>query len=204
MILYPAIEGFLLGGGLIIAIGAQNAFILRQGLLQQHVFILCLLAALFDTFLIVLGVAGMGALISSNPGLLFYVTLAGAIFLAVYAIFAARRAFAPEGLESAGQGAGNLTRAISTLVAFTFLNPHVYLDTFVLLGGVSGQYVDVSKLAFTIGASTASFVWFFLLGFGARPLAPVFARPSAWRVLDALIALVMATLCLLLVWRAFA
>ena len=123
MMLYPAIEGFLLGGGLIIAIGAQNAFILRQGLLRQHVFILSLIAALADTLLIVLGVAGMGALVSSNPDMLFYVTVGGAIFLACYAVFALRRALAPQGLETSGKGVNSLGKAISILLAFTFLTP---------------------------------------------------------------------------------
>lgn len=203
MMLYPAIEGFLLGGGLIIAIGAQNAFILRQGLLRQHVFILSLIAALADTLLIVLGVAGMGALVSSNPDMLFYVTVGGAIFLACYAVFALRRALAPQGLETSGKGVNSLGKAISILLAFTFLNPHVYLDTIVLLGGVSGQYVGDMRVAFAVGASVASFVWFFSLGYGAQWLAPLFSRPAAWRVLDGLIALIMALLSISLLFRAF-
>ncbi len=203
MILLPAIEGFLLGGGLIVAIGAQNAFILRQGLIRQHVFILCLLAAVFDALLIVLGVAGMGALIQSKPGLLFYVTLGGALFLAVYAIIAARRALFPVGLQALESGAGNLTRAVTILVGFTFLNPHVYLDTIVLLGGVSSQYSGSLRIAFAFGAAISSFVWFFSLGYGAKVLAPLFVRPSAWRLLDGFIALVMATLAITLLFRLF-
>ncbi|MEP0943523.1 MAG: LysE/ArgO family amino acid transporter [Rhizobiaceae bacterium] len=202
--LYPALEGFLLGGGLIIAIGAQNAFILRQGLMRQHVFILCLIAALSDAFMIVLGVAGMGTLVNSNPDLLFYVTLAGAAFLAVYALIALRRALSPTGLETTGRGVGSLTKAISILLAFTFLNPHVYLDTIVLLGGVSGQYSGDLRTAFAVGASASSFVWFFSLGYGAQWLAPLFSRPAAWRILDGLIALIMALLSLTLLFRAFA
>ena len=203
MMFYPAIEGFLLGGGLIIAIGAQNAFILRQGLLQQHVFILCLIAALADTFLIILGVAGMGTLISSNPDMLFYVTVGGAIFLAGYALIALRRALAPQGLETSGKGVSSLGKAVSVLLAFTFLNPHVYLDTIVLLGGVSGQYSGDLRVAFGAGASVASFLWFFSLGYGAKWLAPLFSRPAAWRVLDGLIALIMALLSITLLVRAF-
>ena len=201
--IYPAIEGFLLGGGLIIAIGAQNAFILRQGLLQQHVFILCLIAALADTFLIVLGVAGMGALVNANPDLLHYVTIGGAIFLAVYALIALRRALAPQGLETSGKGVSSLSKAVSVLLAFTFLNPHVYLDTIVLLGGVSGRYTGDLRVAFAVGASIASFIWFFSLGYGAQWLAPLFSRPAAWRVLDGLIALIMALLSISLLFRAF-
>ena len=204
MIWYPLIEGFLLGGGLIIAIGAQNAFILRQGLLRQHVFILCLIAAFSDALMIVLGVAGMGALVNANPDLLFYVTLAGAAFLAVYALIALRRALAPQGLETSGKGVDSLGKAVSILLAFTFLNPHVYLDTIVLLGGVSGQYVGDMRIAFALGAIAASFAWFFSLGYGARWLAPLFSRPAAWRVLDGLIAVIMGLLCLSLLFRAFA
>lgn len=203
MMLYPAVEGFLLGGGLIIAIGAQNAFILRQGLLRQHVFILCLIAACADTFLIILGVAGMGTLVSSNPDMLFYVTVGGAIFLACYALFALRRALAPQGLETSGKGISSLGKAVSILLAFTFLNPHVYLDTIVLLGGVSGRYGGDLRVAFAVGASVASFTWFFLLGYGAQWLAPLFSRPAAWRVLDGLIALIMALLSISLLFRAF-
>jgi L-lysine exporter family protein LysE/ArgO len=204
MTLYPAIEGFLLGGGLIIAIGAQNAFILRQGLLRQHVFLLCLIAAVSDTLMIILGVAGMGALVNSRPDLLFYVTIAGAVFLAVYALIALRRALAPQGLETSGKGAGSLSKAVSILLAFTFLNPHVYLDTIVLLGGISGQYSGDMRTLFAVGASTSSFVWFFSLGYGAQWLAPLFSRPAAWRVLDGLIALIMGLLCISLLFRAFA
>ncbi|MEP1205885.1 MAG: LysE/ArgO family amino acid transporter [Rhizobiaceae bacterium] len=199
----PALEGFLLGGGLIVAIGAQNAFILRQGLLRQHVFILCLLAAVFDAVLIILGVVGMGALVKSQPDLLFFVTLAGAVFLAIYAIIAARRALFPVGLQTAKNGTQKLTRLVAILVGFTFLNPHVYLDTIVLLGGVSGQYVGSMRTAFATGAVIASFLWFFSLGYGAKVLAPLFAKASAWRVLDGFIALVMATLSITLLFRAF-
>ena len=202
--LLPALEGFLLGGGLIIAIGAQNAFILRQGLLRQYVFVLCLLAALADAILILLGIAGMGTLVQSNASLLFYVTIGGAVFLALYALLAAKRAVSPEILKTTGKGAGSLKKAISILFAFTFLNPHVYLDTVVLLGGVSGQFEGQARAAFAFGAVLASFSWFFSLGYGARWLAPLFEKPVAWRILDGLIALIMASLALALWQRAVA
>ncbi len=194
--LSASIEGFLLGGGLIVAIGAQNAFLLRQGLLQEHVFVLCLLAATADAFLIVLGVAGIGTLVQANKQLLFYVTTGGAIFLATYALLALKRAFVPQALKPAGEAAGSLRKAVATLLAFTFLNPHVYLDTVVLLGSISGQYAGSSRVAFATGAVVASFAWFFGLGYGARWLAPLFARPLAWRVLDGLIAVIMAAIAL--------
>lgn len=199
--LAPAIAGLLLGGSLIIAIGAQNAFILRQGLLRQHVFILCLICALSDAVLIGLGVAGLGAIISGSELLIAVVTLGGAAFLACYAVLALRRAIAPTALTAAKTGPSSLRSAVLTCLAFTFLNPHVYLDTVLLVGGLSGRYEGTARLAFAIGAMSASFLWFFGLGYGARVLEPLFARPSAWRVLDGLIALVMAALSVSLVHR---
>ena len=204
MIALPALEGALLGGGLIVAIGAQNAFILRQGLLRQHVFVLCLIASIADATLIAAGVAGVGALVSSNETLLLVVTLGGAVFLAIYALIAARRAMKPGTLDAAGEGSASLRAAIATLLAFTFLNPHVYLDTVLLVGGISGQYQGSDRLAFAVGAMAASFIWFFSLGYGARWLSPLFAKPAAWRILDGVIALVMAVLSLSLFWRALA
>ena len=200
----PALSGFLLGASLIIAIGAQNAFILRQGLLRRHVFVLCLICAISDALLIALGVAGLGTLIAGSRILLTIVTLGGAVFLAVYAVMALRRAFNPEAMKAANEDGGMLGTAIATCLAFTFLNPHVYLDTVLLVGGLSARFEGAARLAYAIGAMSASFVWFFALGYGARLLAPVFARPSAWRVLDHLIALVMAGLSASLVHRFLA
>jgi len=199
----PAFSGLLLGGSLIIAIGAQNAFILRQGLLRQHVFVLCLICALSDAVLIGLGVAGLGAIISGSALLIALVTLGGAAFLAVYAVMALKRAISPSALHAARTAPGSLKAAVLTCPAFTFLNPHVYLDTVLLVGGLSGRYEGTARLAFALGAMSASFIWFFGLGYGARVLEPLFARPSAWRVLDGLIALVMAALSVSLVTRFF-
>ncbi len=197
----PFLNGFILGGSLIVAIGAQNAFILRQGLLRSNVFILCLIASAADALLILAGVAGFGTIVNSSPVLLTVVTAGGALFLMAYAALAAKRAWRPQGMEAARQAAPPLSRAIATLLAFTFLNPHVYLDTVVLVGGLSGSYEGSARAAFGAGAMMASFVWFFSLGYGARWLAPLFAKPSAWRVLDALIALVMLLLALSLIAR---
>lgn len=193
-----AFSGFLLGATLIIAIGAQNAFILRQGLMRSHVFILCLICALSDALLIAAGVAGLGTLIAGNPALITVVTLGGAAFLLVYAALALRRALRPSALvaEAPGGKPLPLKAAIATCLAFTFLNPHVYLDTVVLLGSLSGRHEGAARVAFGSGAMTASFVWFFSLGYGARLLAPFFAKPGAWRVLDMLIALIMAALAI--------
>ena len=193
-ILSAAVSGFLLGASLIIAIGAQNAFILRQGLLRQHVFVLCLICALSDALLIAAGVAGLGTLIGQSPNLILAVTVGGALFLFAYAAIAFRRAMKPEMLKAAKTGEARLWPAVAACLAFTFLNPHVYLDTVVLLGGLSAAYEGQARLAYGLGAAAASFVWFFGLGYGARLLEPVFARPAAWRVLDLLIGLVMAAI----------
>jgi L-lysine exporter family protein LysE/ArgO len=196
-----SLSGFLLGASLIIAIGAQNAFILRQGLLRQHVFILCLICALSDALLIAAGVAGLGTLIAQSPLLINVVTMGGALFLFFYALFAFRRALKPEVLHAARTGGGSLKAALAACLAFTFLNPHVYLDTVHLLGSLSARYEGSARMAYAAGAMLASFVWFFGLGYGARLLEPVFARPAAWRVLDVAIGLIMAGIGLSLLSR---
>ena len=188
------LSGFMLGGGLIIAIGAQNAFILRQGILRQHVFTLCLICALSDAFLILLGVFGLGALIEQSTTLIILITLAGVLFLLSYSVLAFYRAMRPSQMDVSHQKAGGLKAAILTCLAFTFLNPHVYLDTVVLIGSISLQFQDVAKVAFAIGAVCASFIWFYALGYGARILEPLFKNPKAWQMLDALIGIVMALL----------
>ncbi|MEX3008167.1 LysE/ArgO family amino acid transporter [Hoeflea sp. TYP-13] len=198
-----AVAGFLLGGSLIIAIGAQNAFILRQGLVRSHVFVVCLIGALSDALLIAAGVAGLGTIVARSPVLISVVTLGGALFLFGYAFLAFRRALHPHGLEAAKRTAGSFWAAVTTCLALTFLNPHVYLDTVLLIGGLSGGYEGTARLAFGLGAGVASFVWFFGLGYGARLLAPFFAKPIAWRVLDVLIGLVMAFLAIGLLARFF-
>lgn len=191
------LRGFALGLSLIVAIGAQNAFILERGLVRSHVFVLCLVCALADALLIAAGVAGLGTLIASRPGLIFAVTIGGALFLAAYAAIALRRALRPDAMVVRGGREMSLKTALATVLALTFLNPHVYLDTVVLLGSLSARYPDeILRVAYGSGAMAASFLWFFALGYGARLLAPLFARPSAWRILDAVIAAVMALLSL--------
>ena len=186
-----ASAGFFLGVSLIVAIGAQNAFLLRQGLLRQHVFILCLLCALSDALLIVVGVFGFGTLVSQAKWLIDIVTLGGAIFLFVYGFMAFRRVMSPDAMKAASQGAGNLAKAIATCLALTYLNPHVYLDTVVLVGGLSANYLGADRAAYGVGAATGSFVWFFALGYGARLLVAVFENPKAWQVLDFIIGCIM-------------
>lgn len=190
----PMLAGFFLGASLIIAIGAQNTFILRQGLLGQHVFVLCLICSLSDALLITVGVAGLGTLIAQSPVLITLVTVGGALFLYAYASKALRRAMRPDTLQAANEGKSDLKAAVLACLAFTFLNPHVYLDTVLLVGSLSSAYSGAGRWFYAAGASLASFVWFFGLGYGARLLQPFFASPRAWRVLDTVIAVVMAAL----------
>ncbi|SEQ87182.1 L-lysine exporter family protein LysE/ArgO [Faunimonas pinastri] len=195
------LSGFLLGASLIVAIGAQNAFLLRQGLIGGPVFVLALICALSDALLIAAGVGGFGTLVASSPLLLEAATLFGAAFLFVYGALAFRRTLRPEALKPAGERGGTARQAVLACLAFTFLNPHVYLDTVLLVGSLSAQFRGWGRLAYGAGAALASFVWFFGLGYGARLLAPLFARPVAWRVLDFLIGLVMWAIALTLLHR---
>jgi L-lysine exporter family protein LysE/ArgO len=185
-----ALDGFLLGGSLIVAIGAQNAFVLRQGLKREFVIVVCLICSLSDALLIAAGVAGLGALVSRSQAALLIVTAGGAVFLFVYGARAFFRALRPAAMQAEGS-AGTLSAAVAACFAFTFLNPHVYLDTVLLLGSLSGRYAGALRAAYGIGAAVASFAWFFALGYGARLLAPLFADKRAWRVLDITIGVVM-------------
>jgi L-lysine exporter family protein LysE/ArgO len=190
------ISGFLLGLSLIVAIGAQNAFILRQGLRREHVFAVSAVCALSDAILIAAGVAGFGALVTALPWLAPAMRYGGALFLAAYglrSLWAAWRNSAA--LNPAGGGGKSLRATILTCLAFTWLNPHVYLDTVVLLGSISTGYAG-QRIAFAAGASTSSVSFFFALGYGARLLRPLFANPRAWRVLDAFIGITMLTLAI--------
>ncbi|MEQ1405336.1 LysE/ArgO family amino acid transporter [Neorhizobium sp. Rsf11] len=189
-------SGLALGGSLIVAIGAQNAFILRQGLIRSHVFILCLICALSDALLIAAGVGGLGTIVSQSPVLIQVVTLCGAVFLGTYSVMAFRRAAKPGAMVAGAPEPMGLKAAVLTCLAFTFLNPHVYLDTVVLLGSLSAAFEGTERVAYGAGAAIASFLWFFGLGYGARFLAPLFARPAAWRVLDVVIGVVMGLLAL--------
>lgn len=195
-----AIAGFALGLSLILAIGAQNAFVLRQGLRQSHVLAVVLICAISDATLIAVGVAGFGRLADAAPWLEPVMRYGGAAFLIGYGARAFRAAWLGGAALQAGEGTQSLRAALLTCLALTWLNPHVYLDTVVLLGSISAQYDD--KLAFALGAMTASFVFFFSLGFGARLLAPLFARPAAWRVLDAGVGVVMWAIALKLILGA--
>lgn len=194
-----ALSGFALGLTLIVAIGAQNAFVLRQGLAGRHVLPVVLVCAVSDAALIAAGVGGLGTLVQQNRTLLVAITAGGAVFLLAYGLFAFHRAWRGQSMAVEGEGGGTLRSAIATVLALTFLNPHVYLDTVLLLGGLSARYEGADRLAYGLGAMTASFAWFFALGYGARLLVPVFARPAAWRVLDIAIGIVMWLIALKLV-----
>jgi L-lysine exporter family protein LysE/ArgO len=197
------VQGFLLSFGLIVAIGAQNAFVLRQGLRREHVGSVVAFCAIADAVLITAGVLGMAKALGERPLLAQGMALAGAVFLAVYGWQALRRALQPHALHAA-QGSGALSHgaALAQAAAFTLLNPHVYLDTVMLMGSIGAQHPSEMRLWFVVGASAASVLWFTGLGFGARWLAPWFARPRAWQILDAFIGLTMWTLSALLLRHA--
>jgi L-lysine exporter family protein LysE/ArgO len=191
-----ALAGLALGLSLIIAIGAQNAFVLRQGLRREHVLLVVAICAFSDLALIAFGIGGGGLLFTAVPWLVEVVRWVGAAFLLVYGLIAARRALRPAPLPLSDQPAprGSSAPAVAlTMLALTWLNPHVYLDTVLLLGSVANTHGD-ARWAFGAGAGLGSILWFSSLGFGARLLAPLFARPIAWRVLDAIIAIVMIAL----------
>ena len=190
--------GFALGFSLLIAIGAQNAFVLRQGLLRQHVFAVVLFCAIADMALIVVGVGGLSLLVA-DVAARYEAALFGlaAMWLAGYGVMRLRRAIrANAAIKADAAGSDSLAAVLTTGAVLTFGNPHVYLDTVVLLGAVSVRFTGMDKLAYGTGAATASFVFFFALGYGASLLAPQMQRPNAWRVLDTIIAVVMFALAI--------
>jgi L-lysine exporter family protein LysE/ArgO len=186
----PLVVGFLASLTLIVAIGAQNAFVLRQGIRGEHVMAVVAICTVSDIVLIVAGIAGVGALITAHPTALDVVKIGGAVFLIGYGLLAARRAWRPSALTPSEKGPARMAEVLVTCLALTWLNPHVYLDTVVLLGTLANEHQG-QRWLFGIGAVTASAVWFVSLGLGARRLAGVFAAPLTWRILDGLIALTM-------------
>ena len=190
-----ATAGFGLGLSLIVAIGAQNAFVLRQGIRSEHVLTVVVICALSDAVLILLGISGVGFVIERFPVALTVIRFAGAAFLLGYGALAARRALSPGSLRASDAApSASLRATVLTVLALTWLNPHVYLDTVVLLGSVANAQGGQFRWAFGFGAVAASGLWFAALGYGARLLGPVFARPVAWRVLDGAIAATMVVL----------
>jgi L-lysine exporter family protein LysE/ArgO len=183
--------GFGLGGGLIIAIGAQNAFVLGQGLKRNHPVMVAFVCALCDAVLIAAGVAGLGTLIAAYPLLTTIAAWGGGAFLIWYGIGAFRRLFITETLSDEAISKTGWKAVLSTTLAVTLLNPHVYLDTVVMLGGIGGQFPTDERLGFALGAMSASFVWFFAIALGAAWLAPYVARPITWKIVDGLTGTVM-------------
>jgi L-lysine exporter family protein LysE/ArgO len=198
------LTGITLGGSLIIAIGAQNTYVLRQGLRREHVGAVVFVCALIDVLLMSAGVAGLGAAVTERPRLLDALAIGGACVLAAYAVAAFRRAWRPQALQAvAGGGAQPVGLVLSQVLGISLLNPHVYLDTVVLVGAVGARQAAGTQGAFLIGAGLASCLWFAGLGFGARGLAPLFARPVAWRVLDLGVGLTMSWIASRLAFGVF-
>lgn len=195
--MHAYLAGLGTGLSLIVAIGAQNAFVLKQGLMRRHVLATVAFCALSDAVLIVAGVLGAGAIAARAPWFLEAMRWGGAAFLLAYGARSLRAAWRGGAVLRAGEGAISLGATLAVLAALTWLNPHVWLDTVVLLGSVSA--VSSDRLAFAIGAMTGSFLFFFSLGYGARLIAPLFARPVAWRILDAAVGVVMWTIAATLI-----
>ncbi|MPV37009.1 LysE/ArgO family amino acid transporter [Georgenia subflava] len=192
-----AVSGLLTGLALIVAIGAQNAYVLRQGLTRTHVGLVVAICAVSDALLILIGVSGVGVLVQESPAVLTALRWIGAAYLAAYgarSLWKARRPQALDPLESGGSGRRTV---VATTLALTYLNPHVYLDTVLMLGSVANQYGD-GRWLFAAGAVCGSVLWFTTLGFGARAVSPVMRRPGTWRVLDVVIGVVMIALAVML------
>ena len=200
--MFAIIPGFLAGLSLIIAIGAQNAFVIRQGLTKKYVLLTVLICAFSDAILIALGASGLGALIKSNKIILDFVRWFGVIYLLWFAFKSAKSLFKKEVLNSAGEASANRKSVILTVLALTFLNPHVYLDTVILLGSISNQF-GTDKWFFVIGAMLASFIWFTAIGFGAKSASRFMSQPIFWKILDSIIALVMVSIAAFLAFYNF-
>jgi L-lysine exporter family protein LysE/ArgO len=196
------LPGFLTGLSLIIAIGAQNAFVIRQGLTKRHVLLVVSICAISDALLILLGIAGLGALISGLPWLLETIRWFGVAYLIWFGIRSLRSAFSNQALDASGVQSGSAKTVVLSVLGFTFLNPHVYLDTVILLGSIGNQFGD-DRWWFGLGAAVASVVWFSSIGFGARAASKFMAKPIFWKVLDLVIAAVMFGIAILLAFYSF-
>ena len=201
MVMPVMIHGFLMSLGLIVAIGAQNAFVLKQGLVRQHIFWICLLCAVSDAILIFAGVYGFGHLLKLFPEVLVVAKCIGVVFLFVYGLLHFIQAYkAEQSLRGTREESSSLWKSLLICLGLTWLNPHVYLDTVLLIGAVAAQF-QPDLLQFALGASLASMLFFFGLGYGAAYLQPLFQQPRAWQVLDVLIGIVMWVIAMQLIWN---
>lgn len=185
-------SGLGTGLGLIIAIGSQNAYVLKQGLLRNHPFIIALICSSIDALMIILGISGLGLIITSSQILLDIARYGGALFLIIYGALSFKAVFKTERLEAGDpKRTSTLKNTILTLLALSFLNPHLYLDTCVLIGTIGAQFEGEERKSFMIGAVSASFIWFFALSYGAKLLVPLFEKPISWKILDFFVAITM-------------
>lgn len=196
------VPGLLTGLSLIMAIGAQNAFVIRQGLTKKHVFLVVAICAISDAFLIFLGVAGLGALIAGMPWLLEIIRWFGVLYLTWFGIKSLRSSFKAQSLDASGVESGSARAVVLSVLGFTFLNPHVYLDTVILLGSIGNQF-GADKWWFALGGTVGSIVWFSSIGFGAKAASRFMAKPVFWRVLDLVIAVVMFSIAIMLALYSF-
>jgi L-lysine exporter family protein LysE/ArgO len=195
----PFLQGFGTGGGLIVAIGAQNAFVLSQGVQKNHHMVIALICIICDAIFITVGVAGFGVVVSNNPSLAQWVTWGGVGFLIFYGFGSLWSAFKGGRLDSKDRAVLSLKATIISTLAVTLLNPHLYLDTIFLLGGVSNQFCGASRLYFWIGAVSASTLWFISLSIGGQMLAPLFQKKLSWRILDSIVCIIMWSIAVSLI-----
>jgi len=200
--MFAFLPGLLTGLSLIIAIGAQNAFVIRQGLTKKHVLLVVLICGVSDAFLIFLGVAGLGALIAGLPWLLEIIRWFGVAYLSWFAIRSLMSAFKDQSLDASGVQSANAKTVVLSILGFTFLNPHVYLDTVILLGSIGNQF-GADKWWFALGGAVASILWFSSIGFGAKAASRFMSKPIFWKVLDLLIAAVMFAIAIMLAFYTF-
>jgi L-lysine exporter family protein LysE/ArgO len=196
------IAGFFSGLSLIIAIGAQNAFVIRQGLLRSHVALVVTVCSVADAFLIILGIGGLGKVIQSQPQALELIRWFGVAYLIWFGVKSVRAALSPQSLDVKGENEKSAWKVLLTVLTFTFLNPHVYLDTVILLGSIANQFSN-HRWFFALGASLASGVWFTSIAFGARAASHLMSRPIFWKILDSVIAAIMFSIALTLAFYKF-
>ena len=196
------ISGFVASLSLIIAIGAQNAYVIKQGLLRSHVTLVVVFCSLADAFFIILGIGGLGALVQSHPRVLEYIRWFGVVYLIWFAIKSVRAALSTQTLSVERTNEKSVITVLLSLFTFTFLNPHVYLDTVILLGSIANQFSD-HRWYFALGASIASLMWFTTIGYGARSASKYMTRPAFWKILDSIIALIMFSIAISLAFYNF-